>query len=213
MFTSMFQATFLKEPLFEPRYLNMEYLFNKILQFFSWLREFFLNTPPLLLENSSQEPDWRLLFIIGSAVSLILALGALYVLYKIWGFKYEERKKYFQAEIASLETFDHTEHNIRWKKVTDLLNAQSESDWRLAILEADNILADLLKKMGYDGETIGESLKKIEPSDFLTLSAAWEAHKVRNRIAHEGAAFRLSHREAQRVVELYSRVFEEFHYI
>ncbi len=212
---SIFQITSVfEEPIFEPRYLNMEYLFNKILQFFDLLRELLLNGPPFLLENFSPVVDWRLLSILGWAISGILAAGALYALYKIWDIKYEEQKKFSQAEIASLESFDHTEHNIKWKKVTDLLNALSESDWRLAIMEADNILADLLVRMGYTaGSTIGEKLKMIEPSDFLTLSSAWEAHKVRNRIAHEGTAFRLNHREAQRVIELYSKVFEEFHYI
>src|SRR3989344_4525751 len=211
---TFFQITVFEEPIFEPRYLNMEYFFNKILQFFDWLREFFLNTVPLIFENSPQVPDWRLLALLGWAMSIILAAGALYILYKIWEVKYEEHKKFSQAEIASLESFDHTEHNIRWKKVMDLLNAQGESDWRLAIMEADNILADLLVKMGYTaGSTIGEKLKTIEPSDFLTLSSAWDAHKVRNRIAHEGSAFRLTHREATRVIDLYSKVFEEFHYI
>ena len=145
---TFFQITVFEEPIFEPRYLNMEYLFNKILQFFDWFREFFLNTVPLIFENSPQVPDWRLLALLGWAMSIILAAGALYILYKIWEVKYEEHKKFSQAEIASLESFDHTEHNIRWKKVTDLLNMLSESDWRLAILEADNILADLLVKMG-----------------------------------------------------------------
>jgi hypothetical protein len=46
-----------------------------------------------------------------------------------------------------------------------------------------------------------------------TLNQAWEAHKIRNAIAHQGADFLLSEREAKRVVSLYREVFQEFDYI
>ena len=66
--------------------------------------------------------------------------------------------------------------------------------------------------MEYIGETIGEQLKGIEQSDFRTLAHAWEAHKVRNKLVHEGD-FMITKREARRVIDLYRKVFEEFHYI
>ena len=102
--------------------------------------------------------------------------------------------------------------NREWQKITDYLSSSNPSDWKLAILEADTLLDILVKKMGYDGENLGERLKKVEPSDFLTLNAAWEAHKVRNAIAHE-AGYELSEREAKRVIKLFESVFEEFEYI
>jgi SH3-like domain-containing protein len=100
--------------------------------------------------------------------------------------------------------------NPRWNKVLDGLNSPNESDWRLAIMEADIMLYDLLEKMSLPGETIGDKLKAVDPSDFLTLDNAWEAHRVRNQIAHDGAEFKLTDREAKRVVALYMTVFEEF---
>lgn len=63
------------------------------------------------------------------------------------------------------------------------------------------------------GENLGERLRSVEASDFTTIDKAWEAHKVRNQIAHEGADFLLSEREARRVLALYRDVFNEFHYI
>ncbi|MBI2049265.1 MAG: hypothetical protein HYT29_02430, partial [Parcubacteria group bacterium] len=187
----------------------MEYLFNQILRIAdAWIR-FFRGS--VAVPGVSVEADWQALSIIGWVLIAVLFLGILYILHKLSLLRYEERKKYWQAEMATLETFDHTEHDIKWQKVANLLGMLGESDWRLAIMEADNILDTLLKKMGYDGDTVGEKLKKVEPSDFLTLPQAWEAHRVRNRIAHEGVNFRLSHREAQRIIELYKKVFEEFH--
>ena len=81
---------------------------------------------------------------------------------------------------------------------------------RLAILEADIMLNELLDLQGYKGETMADKMKQVDRAGFNTIDLAWEAHKIRNRIAHEGAEHELSAREARRVIDLYERVFKEF---
>lgn len=103
--------------------------------------------------------------------------------------------------------------NKRWKSVIELINSENARDWKLAILEADILLGELLDTLGYRGESIGEQLKAADRSDFLTLDKAWEAHKIRNSIAHEGEDFLITHREAQRIIRLYEDVFLEFEYV
>lgn len=101
----------------------------------------------------------------------------------------------------------------KWKQIVAHSESQVPSDWRLCIIEADIILEDLLGTLNLPGDTIGDKLKAVEKSDFLTLDSAWEAHKVRNQIAHEGSNFLLNQREARRVISLYEAVFKEFHII
>jgi hypothetical protein len=103
--------------------------------------------------------------------------------------------------------------NKKWEKVLDHINSSNPSDWKLAILEADIMLDEMLDKMSYHGETMGEKLKSVEPSDFNTIDKAWEAHKIRNSIAHEGSDFLMNEREAKRVIALYKDVFDEFRYL
>ena len=100
--------------------------------------------------------------------------------------------------------------NEKWEQVQTHLNSKNPAEWRLAIIEADVMLDELLKTIGYHGETVGERLKAVEPSDFVTLEAAWEAHKVRNQIAHQGSGFEINEREARRVISLFETVFREF---
>lgn len=102
--------------------------------------------------------------------------------------------------------------NERWEKVQRYINSINASDWKLAIIEADMMLDDLLRASGYHGESVGEMLKSVEKSDFLTLDLAWDAHKVRNEIAHN-PGFDLNDREAKRVVALFESVFKEFEII
>lgn len=103
--------------------------------------------------------------------------------------------------------------NKRWQSVLNRIGSVNESDWRLAIIESDIILNEMLDKMGYKGEGVAEKLKQIEKSDFHTLDYAWSAHKLRNRIAHSGSEFHLSHNDAREAFESYKKVFEEFYYI
>ncbi|OHA46928.1 MAG: hypothetical protein A2541_00055 [Candidatus Taylorbacteria bacterium RIFOXYD2_FULL_36_9] len=103
--------------------------------------------------------------------------------------------------------------NEKWQKVLTHINSVNQSDWKLAILECDIMLSEILEKMGYMQESIGEKLKVVESSDFLSIESAWEAHKIRNAIAHEGSEFMINEREAKRVIGLYEVVFREFKYI
>ena len=103
--------------------------------------------------------------------------------------------------------------NKRWQKILDYVESENMSDWKVAILEADILLEEMIDKIGYRGESLGEKLKTIERSDFTTVDKAWEAHKIRNAIAHEGADFLITQREARRVIGLFGEVFKEFKYI
>ena len=71
------------------------------------------------------------------------------------------------------------------------------------------MLEELLRTLGYVGESVGEMLKSVEKSEFLTIEDAWEAHKIRNAVAHSGGDFQLNERETKRVVTLFESVFKE----
>jgi len=150
------------------------------------------------------------LFRWGLILSALFFAGIVYAAFRLWKVQKEEDKKY-----ASLveEFTTAPEKNERWEKITTHVNSENPSDWRLAIIEADIMLGELLDAQGYHGDTIGDKLKSIEKSDFTTLDAAWEAHKVRNRIAHSGSDFILTQREARRIVSLFEAVFREFEVI
>ncbi len=98
----------------------------------------------------------------------------------------------------------------RWEHIETLLAGGSPSEWRQAIIEADIMLDDVLAKRGYAGDGVGEKLMSADREGFATLQNAWEGHKVRNLIAHQGSAFNLSETLAQRTLAHYGAVFREF---
>jgi len=70
----------------------------------------------------------------------------------------------------------------------------------------------LLVILGYQGESLGDRLLSVEKGDMQTLDEAWEAHKYRNRIAHE-TGMQVTEREARRIIGLFKKVFQEYKFI
>jgi len=90
------------------------------------------------------------------------------------------------------------------------ISEQNPSEWRLAILEADIMLDEVLEGAGYLGTSIADRLKSAQHSPFNTIQDAWEAHKVRNEIAHVGSDFVLTKKVAGETITRFERVFREF---
>ena len=159
--------------------------------------------------------DW--VVVLSIPVSVFFIIGIVYSVERLKILREKEAEKHDLKVEPAFEDEPSGQGNrdlsIRWKKVADLLNSQSQNDWKQAILEADTMLDDVLTGLGYQGESIGEKLKRVAPGDFKNLDDAWEAHKVRNQIAHDGSAFQLTHHEANQTIGRYRRVFEEFYYI
>ncbi len=188
-------------------FLNIQYIFLRLYEIISGASVDVSRGPDIALLV------WEVVAVVGIVLSVVLLTLIVYV-----------RIRTIQVEHAGfheLEEKEHAQHrrealtpkNPQWDIVMSLSNSPNESDWRRAILEADIMLGAMLAASGYEGDTLGEQLKNANPLQFTTLDLAWEAHRMRNTIAHLGEAFPLSHRDAQATVDLYRRVFEEFDFI
>jgi hypothetical protein len=70
----------------------------------------------------------------------------------------------------------------QWSEI--LSRVKSPEGMTLAVIDADKLLDEALKRRGYKGKTMGERLVAAQ----RTLSnndAVWYAHKLRNRLVHE----------------------------
>ncbi len=111
------------------------------------------------------------------------------------------------AEIAVART-----SKDRWLKVQKLYKSSKSSDKKLAILEADLLLKDLLLSLGYENDSLGRMLKSMDEKDFLLLEEAWEAHKIRNELAHSSLQ-ECNLTLATKAMRLYEKIFRHFDFI
>lgn len=147
---------------------------------------------------------------VATIFSIIVFLAILYVSWLTYQLKVEDRKKDKMVQVA--EELPSMQSQ-KWQQVVTHVNSLNPAEWRLSILEADVMLDDMVQLHGFHGETLGDRLKNAPKGDFKTIDVAWEAHKTRNAIAHEGSDFLLSQHESKRIIGLYETVFKEFSYI
>ncbi len=162
---------------------------------------------------STVEHVWGILVPVSVFFCLLFAMGIIFIYMRMKEVKYQDKKKYQIKQSGDAAHVGPSKMQLRWAKILEHANSTNENDWRHAILDADIMLDELLDSQGYKGDTMGDKLKQVERSDFRTIDLAWEAHKVRNKIAHEGSALSLNEREIRRVVSLFEQVFKEFHLV
>jgi len=174
------------------------------------------------LQNIIFDSWWSTFFGFSLVVSLIFLVGIVYSMMRLQQIRKKE-KEYFDSvppssvarKVFGIEGVgvSESEYNTRWREIISHVNSDNSNDWRQAILDADVMLDTAITNRGYTGDGVGEKMKKVHRGDINTIDDAWEAHKVRNKIAHEGSNLELNRREARRVIGLYENVFRELGYI
>ncbi|MBC7981773.1 hypothetical protein H7X65_01705 [Candidatus Parcubacteria bacterium] len=187
-----------------------------------------VKTPSLIDEGKSRFDDFL------KTSSILVFSLLLFLILLFWGIIYynkfrtqlivENYKKKFFPEDETLE--DKNEKvleasepdnngiiNPRWQLIGKYYNSANQADWKLAILEADIMLYEVLNKSGFQGFSIGEMLKFTDKSKLATLDLAWRAHKIRNEIAHQGLDYVLTRSKVEEAIGDYEQVFEELNFI
>ncbi len=70
----------------------------------------------------------------------------------------------------------------RWKDLQKL--CKDKNTWSLAIINADKLLDEALKKRRFKGKSMGERLVAAQ-RNLTDKDGVWFGHKLRNRIVHD----------------------------
>jgi hypothetical protein len=81
----------------------------------------------------------------------------------------------------------------QWQTLQKL--CKDKSTWPLAVIDADKLLDDVLKKCRYRGKTMGERLVAAQ-HEITDNDGVWFGHKLRNRLVHENNV-KLSERDVK----------------
>ncbi len=205
----------------EPTFLNLEWLFFQINSF---LEKIFGDG------TISLEKILEVFKAVGVVLIILVITILLYTLVRMYEITQEGKTKKEKisnssslksSDIASFDSggkkdiahessvSNEKKVNETWRRIRDHALSDNESDWRLAIIEADIYMDKLLDQKGYHGETVSDKLKQMTEHQLASIQFAWEGHKVRNKIAHEGANFVLTMPEVRKVLLMYEVVFRE----
>lgn len=192
------------KPLFTPTYLNVEYIFEKIVEYATPIFNFFTNPQ-----------TWNIIGIISAILSVICIALIIFSLVRLVEIQIHEKEEInheiHQAMLRQKERERNA--NPRWHYIQTLIESPNESDWRVAIIEADSLMEEMLKEKGLTGNTVSELLEGAKDSGYRSIQDAWDAHLARNQIAHEGLDSPLSQVEGRRIIKLFQNFFEELRII
>ncbi len=88
-----------------------------------------------------------------------------------------------------------------------LARVKTDDGMALAVIDADKLLDEALKRRRFSGKTMGERMVAAQRS-MTDNDAAWFAHKLRNRLVHE-ANIKLKKKEAVRALEGFKKALKD----
>ena len=106
------------------------------------------------------------------------------------------------TEFFSWQAYGQREMSKQWDKIRKRTESGAESDYKLAIIDADDFLNEILDKRGYEGKDFNEVIEKAGGMISPILKDVINAHETRNYIVYN-PDFKLSTDQAKKVLETY----------
>lgn len=96
----------------------------------------------------------------------------------------------------------------RWEGISKRLTTASESEYKLAVIEAESVLEEILIRMGLSGQSFGERIKRIQKAQLPSLDDVLQAHQMRNNVVHD-PDYKLTLQETKKAIDVYERALKE----
>jgi len=98
---------------------------------------------------------------------------------------------------------------IQWENILARLQSDNPSEYKVAVIEADRIVENLIRKLGYKGKNMTEILGEVKPGQIDNLEEIKQSHEVRNRIIHD-ESFVLDRDTAKKTLAAYENFLDSF---
>jgi len=192
------------KPLFQPEELNLNYIFEKVYVVLKSIAHFLTNPH-----------TWAVVGITSVLISIFFIAVIIFSLVRLVEIQIHEKEEIVHGIVEATEREKlKTEHeHPKWHRILILGESDSESDWKMAIMEADSLLEESLKDKGVPGDTMAELLESVKGNGYSYIQDAWSAHLIRNQIAHKGVDYPVSKIEARRVIKMFGNFLEELEII
>ncbi|MGB9763222.1 MAG: hypothetical protein ACPLW7_04360 [Minisyncoccia bacterium] len=135
----------------------------------------------------------------------------------LWGIIYYTKKlKIFSKKIEQIKAWfgindvyeTPSKTKKQWEIIDELLLENYSSSWKLAVLKADALIENLLKQIGFKGDTLDELINSLKLKGFKNLEILSGAHEVSKEIL-TNRDYNISQKEARNIVEIYKKFWQE----
>lgn len=105
--------------------------------------------------------------------------GIIYILTKV---NYFNMKVERYMDILGVGNLTKRRSLKGWEQIKKRIISSSQQDWKLAVLEADKILGEILKMAGYLGRDLNKKLETLKEGNLSNLEEIKKAHLLANQI-------------------------------
>lgn len=106
------------------------------------------------------------------------------------------------TEFFSWQAYGARQMSKRWENIVKRTESGNEADYKLAIMDADDFLAEVLDSRGYEGKDFQETLGKASRMIAPILNNVLRAHETRNAIVFN-PDFKISIEECKKILDVY----------
>ncbi len=106
------------------------------------------------------------------------------------------------TEFFSWQSYGLRSITKRWKKIKEKLGTEVEAEYKLAVIEADDFLAEMLEERGFLEENFEEAIKKAGKGMLPNIEEILSAHEVRNSVVYN-PDFKVSAEMVKNILSVY----------
>ena len=103
--------------------------------------------------------------------------------------------------------FNKQIYQAKFLEIENKFKKENPATYVTTIINSDKLLDKALMEMGVPGKTMGDRLKKCGDR-FTNLNGVWQAHKLRNAIAHE-TDIEVSYKRAYNALQIYKQALKD----
>jgi len=141
-----------------------------------------------------------------AAISALLAAGIIYCVIKS-GYHHWRLDQLVDA--VGVGNLSRQRSARVWRQIKKLLEKGGADNWRMAILEADRSMDDLIKMSGYRAATREERLAQVSAAQLPNIEEIRQAHRLARRLEQEEEIM-LDEQTAYQTIGAYQKAFQEF---
>lgn len=100
----------------------------------------------------------------------------------------------------------------RWNKVNQQIKKGEPAGLAAAVLECSQMLNEILKAIGYEGDNLGERLNNLLPNQIEGIEKLKVVNEVKNKLVKD-PNFRVNQREAEVIRDTVGKVLDNYEVI
>ena len=106
------------------------------------------------------------------------------------------------SEFFSSQAYGTKQMAKKWERIKKRTASGTEADYKLAIIDADDLLAEVLDARGYEGKDFKETIEKASRLLSSISGDILAAHEVRNSIVYS-PDYKISTEQAKKILDTY----------